>query len=269
MLILYRAMKAATAAALGLGLVYWAAPNRPPATAVVSVPETTNLPRAAPRARKALANGLPVSYESAVSDRSPSEILREFQAGGLTELENRPLPTPSLQGLPALPGGLTAIRWVRTTEKAPPTLEALLVFGEKPAVTFRMAMGTPPSGPNAFDPARDLEGRLGTGPLGLRVTYALVDGDGSWSFLGEDPGRKALGPVLADQLERAGWSKGLSSPRLEQGVSCFSRWGREVCILREVGGAISISMGMGSPVFQPGLRDDPFLSQALFQKGTE
>ena len=231
---------------VGLGIVMAAGPLRPDRRATpppVAAPETLPAPGAA--ARGGVANGMPFVYSTSVSKRSPEALIEEFQAEGLQSGPDTGLLAP-LSALPPSSGLLSAVRWSRASPDEPPMPEVLLVFGRHPASTYRLRLTGPSVEEIQYRPLQDLENRLGIFRSGIEINYGVIDADGSFVFLGRDPGRRMLSPGFSATMESAGWRPGVGNESAGQAISCFSRWSKEVCLSRDESGVLMVSMSPSS-----------------------
>lgn len=227
---------------VGLGIVMAAGPLRPDREATprpVATPE--RLPAPVSASRGGTANGMPFVYSTSLSKRSPEALIEEFQAEGLESGPDTGLLAP-LSALPPSPGFLSAVRWSRASPDAPPMPEVLLVFGRNPASTYRLRLTGPSIESVQYRPLQDLENRLGIFRSGIEISYGVLDADGSFVFLGTDPGRRILSPGFSATMEAAGWRPGVRNESAGQAVSCFSRWSKEVCLSRDESGVLMVSM---------------------------
>lgn len=256
---MWRTIGATLALFAGLGLVYAAGPlhrSRPADAAPRATPET--LPVPGPSSRGGMANGMPFAYSTAISRLSPEALVREFKAQGLESQsgDTDVGPLPPLQAIPASRDFVSAVRWSRDSPQDPPMPEVLLVFGRNPASTYRLRMTRPPADFNQYQPLQDLENRLGIFRSGLDISFGVLDKDGSFVFLGQDPNRRILSPGFTATMESAGWRPGLRNASHNEALACFSRWSKEVCFSRDQSGALLISVGSAG-VILPGIGSNP------------
>lgn len=243
-----RAALAALVFAAGLAIVAYLGPLRVPRPQ--GQPQSAITPGPPPHEirwdRAGRVNGQPFTYATAVTGKDPDQLIREFNADALPDRREAP---SLLQGLPAGDDVKTAFRWTLDPQTGAAVPEALLLYGRSPVTTFRFRLSPHQKEAASYQPLADLEFRLGARGLGIEVALSLVDDDSSWVFLGRDPGTRIATPSFESAMEKAGWRVGARATRAGQALSCFARWNRDVCFLREPGGNVVVSSGAAGAIF--------------------